>query len=264
MQLWVGLSLVLATSAPFTASAQTLAGNIIQVVGPDKATIIHLLSQPSTVNTGPIEKQALIASIAYSYNQPIRLTQDYKMGWATGTLPAGTLGFEAGTFTARYGGRFQVYCLFGTPFHADNPYARPFCFMDHFITFLGKPKAGALDTTSNIQTFFSGNPGPIDPPQVETTTAPIDHDFRIEINFKRWFKNIQGVTGIVVYYKSEGRIVNEEFLAVDNENTLKLGLRDGILALKIDPADQDHIIASFSKSAPSPDFAPTPLTGAQP
>ncbi len=244
-----GLAVTLMAALPLAAVAQTPATHVAHLLDPSQTSIIHLLHQPSVVNSGRIAAQSPIASVAYAYNQPVRLAHDYAPGWAKKSMPAGTMGYFSGTFSQSYGdGTYTSYCLFGAPDGNGNPYAKPFCYMDNLGKLFGKSKAGAMDVSSNIQTSYSSSTVPVDPPEVTATNDAIAHDFHIDISFKRWFKDYRGTTGIVVYFKSEGRIVDESFLAVDSDNVLRIQLGDGVLTLQIDPADQDHVIVGFIKA----------------
>jgi hypothetical protein len=242
----IGIGLMLGFLVPSTSGAQVPATHVVKIVDEEIAPVIHLLAQPSQVHTGQIEKKAPIASIPYAYNRPVRLTQDYKLNGATSVIHAGTMGFALGSMQQQNGVDYQAYCVFGAT--KDNPYSKPMCFMADFTVLFGKPKMAVFDVSSNIQTYSTGVLRLVKPAEIEFTDAKIDHDFHIDLSFKRWFRNIQGVLGIVVYFKSEDHIVEENFLAVDGDNILRLQASDGIITLKIDPADQDHVIVGFIKS----------------
>ena len=252
----ITLAFVLAVAAATTAQAQTPAPPALQVIDQQKTAIIHRLAAPSTVTTGKTEKQALIASVPFAYNKPISLAADYKAGPTGKVVPKGTRGFDAGLFTASFrASPVHVYCLFSevNAFSGPGSYAdAPLCFMPDLNTVFGKPVAGLLQVRSYIPTSSAGSPMVVRVPEISEDGTPIDHDFHIDISFKRWFKNYQGQLGIVVYYKCEGHIINEDFLAVDADNRLRLDLGDGILSLRIDPADADHIYAEFEKTAAQP------------
>jgi hypothetical protein len=243
-------SLLWLISVPAVADPAT--GHVVAVIDPSRATIVHRLPAPDTINTGRIDKQALIASVPFAYNRPITLAADYKAVVTGKIILKGTRGFDAGFFKTNLRPMpVHVYCLFGDPavFSGPDTYARePLCYIPDFTAFFGTTQAGELQIRSYIPTSFSGNPIPIRVPPVTEDGTPIDHDFHIDISFKRWTRD-QGRLGIVVYLKTEGHIIEENFMPADDDNILRLDLGDGILKLRIDPSDSDHVYSEFDKAA---------------
>ncbi len=198
--------------------------------------------------SGVVDAGATIATIPFSYRHIITLKADFKGVFGIEALPAGSLGFDAGTFTARTmmgaaGQSADLKCFFRVG--DDAPYAVPHCYTllhpnsrhDHNVI--------PVKPVSNLPIepqFIYGGGAPL---QVEDSTIPIDHVFQLIVSITRWTSG-----GAEARWTSEGKTVMEGLIPADANGQVKYSVNNGILTLQASAGDPTKTVVSFASRMP--------------
>lgn len=197
--------------------------------------------------SGTVGAGDAIADMPFSYRHFLTLKTDFKGVFGIEALPAGSVGFDAGTFTARTmmggeGPSADLKCFFRAT--DDAPYAVPHCYTllhpnsrhDHNVI--------PVKPVSNLPIepkFIYGGGAPL---EVEDTAAPIEHSFHLNFAISQWTPK-----GAEVVWTSEGKTVTEGLVAADAQGQIKYAVNNGTLMLRADPGDPTKTVVSFTPSA---------------